>query len=660
MSNRYNQQNQVLDFYGDSGVNAKIIEGWWRDGKAQNAEFEDLLLKGEKRYRNEPPLSKPAFKNGSNLNIPITSTTIDSSRNYIVDTLLGDTPMPKITSKGDTPEQNGHILTAYLRSYFASSSSYRQEIEKFIHKTLLHGVSALYIDWYESVSMVTKRGFEVDPETEMIMPVLKQELKKISFPRITQVDIFDIVVSPTSTCINPERGANHAKYVIIKRVFSEEILKDKAYDQEAVAKLVSLDDLPNQNDSIKEAQKYLGISSPRNIVEGTNLGYEGWECWYYQDEYIEEIDGFIKKLYMYVVIDNKGAPVLVRKQECPYYHYSIPLVIHQDGFDGSFYPLPLPEKIAPIQDEINVIHNQRRDNNYLALSGMWTRKLTGKFDDNQEFGPGAMIDVMDHDDLRPLRYFENGVATSTYDENALNMYLQKLTGISDIMQGLQSGLNPNSTATGTIALRNASLLQIRSKVRSLKDGAMKELLGKMVSLVQQYAPVESKIEKKHVPEELEKDLDQGLLRVLASDLVGEFDYTFDLVPDAVERNMTIQRIREAIQILGTLDIMKGNLKAQRDMIVKCARAFDLDITVPPIEELEQEQAIALQTQLRAELEMEKAKAEIQTQSRLQTDGAKGKNRITEKVVEGASALEVAKTKTKGNLINGRQSRTDKT
>ena len=246
--------------------------------------------------------------------------------------------------------------------------------------------------------------------------------KKINRPKIIPQNITQIVVSPQATCINRDGVGHPADYVIFRRFFNKDDLDRHSIEQGGV--YLNLDKLEQGehrcvlDDVLREKEERLGVD--RNQLSDSD--FEGIEGWYWYD-----IDGDGKKeLCIFTVIIADGHPVLIRKQECPYRHYKIPLIWQKLFPERGLYSRSVPAWLKDIQDEINTIHNQRRDAVSLSLLKMWKYRLGSRFDVNQELFPGCMIGVLDMQDFEPVTTYEQGLTPAISEEQLLNAYVERI------------------------------------------------------------------------------------------------------------------------------------------------------------------------------------------------------------------------------------------
>ena len=492
------------------------------------------------------------WKNCSNLNVPITSSIGDTLLAYLVNSLLGQRPFLRVKPRGETSSRNAKIMEAVIDDQCYNETNIFKSLVEAFHDGLRYGVWAVIVDWEDfSIKIPVRIALPVqDEESNEIefkeYTVIRE--KHISRPKITPQNITEIVVSPQATCINYDGTGNPADYVIFRRFLKMDNLKRNSIENGGVYyNLDKLEPLPQQtvmDEILREKEQRLGMANQ----DQSAYDFEGLEGWYWYD-----IDGDGKnELCIFTVVISNGKPVIIRKQECPYSHYRIPLVWQKLFPERGLYSRSVPSWLKDIQDEINTIHNQRRDAVSLSLLKMWKYRLGSRFDLNQEIYPGCMIGVLDMQDFEPVVTYEQGITPAISEEQLLNAYVERMTGISDYALGRDNDSTTRSTATGTIALMRNANLRIDLIIRYWRSGGLREL-GEMIGeMNKQFYPIENKIEPFDKTIFDNTDLDQGMLQVIISDLEGDFKYEY------IGNNNLIDRYTERDESVFLYTLLKDN------------------------------------------------------------------------------------------------------
>ncbi len=531
---------------------AQMVYDDWRAGRERMHSLIELCKEADRQWDGVMTPKDFPWKNCSNLNVPITSSIGDTLLAYLVRNLLGQRPLLKVKARGETPQRNAKIMEAVIDDQAYNDTNLFNSMVEAFHDGLRYGVWAVIVDWdeYEIDVPVRIAVSQTNGDGEVIgfeeQTVTKKKI--ISRPKVTPQNITEIVVSPQATCINNDGVGNPADYVIFRRFFKMDDLVKKSTDNGGV--YFNIDKLSTQKHSLsfdellKEKEERLGIN--RNNI--TEHDFEGLEGWYWHD-----INGDGKnELCIFTVIIDNGKPVLIRNQECPFRHYKIPLIWQKLFPERGLYSKSVPAWLKDIQDEINTIHNQRRDAVSLSLLKMWKYRLGSRFDANQEIYPGCMIGVMDMEDFSPAVTYEQGIVPAINEEQLLNTYIEKMTGITDYALGRESSSISSPTATGTLALINNSNLRIDLITKFWRNGGLRELGDFLGELNKQFYPIESKLEPINPSLFLETDLDQGMLRILISDLEGDFKYEYAGNHNLIDKNA------ERMQSVFLYDLLMSN------------------------------------------------------------------------------------------------------
>lgn len=115
------------------------------------------------------------------------------------------------------------------------------------------------------------------------------------------------------------------------------------------------------------------------------------------------------------------------------------------------------EILAPFQEEISEIHNQRRDNNTIANMKAWAVDPNSKLHKGFKIYPSAMVPASQEQGKKEIEPLEMGTPVQgEIDSERLSLELaEKRSGVSPPMQGSGAGTNTKRgiyTAMGTLSL----------------------------------------------------------------------------------------------------------------------------------------------------------------------------------------------------------------
>ena len=122
--------------------------------------------------------------------------------------------------------------------------------------------------------------------------------------------------------------------------------------------------------------------------------------------------------------------------------------------DDSVRGYGLCETLGQFQEELSVIHNQRRDNQTVANTKVWRVDPNSKLHEGYKVYPGAMLPA-DKDEIEPLSQGE--VSQLSIEEEKLSIDLaERRSGVSPPMQGMGAGAAQGKrgvySAAGTLSL----------------------------------------------------------------------------------------------------------------------------------------------------------------------------------------------------------------
>lgn len=626
----------------------------WKTGRSARSVADAKIEDNYGFYRNSiRPKNKP-WRGCSNINVPLMQSIIDGAFNNLKQAMLGDSPLFNVVSSGNTPPRTGKVHTAIIRSQFDQFPCYRKTFERMIFQALMQGCWIVYTSWYEKTVSKPTRILVQDPNTGMMVPIIVPKKTVISYPKIDNIDITDIVVSPEADCINSTSGTNPAKWVTIRKQISMiELSNPYLYDQSQVStiKYPSTNTSP-KSDTEQNHLDYLGMQPSHSQLPFHALPYyERWE-WIP----VRSQSGYEPKLYLFGVVDCEGRPVLVRKQECPYEHYSIPVVWQSLYADHPLYSISMAQKTVEIQKEVNHIHNSRRDSSELAMMKIFKVRAGSRFNKNQSFEPGAFLDVGDENDITQLIVNDQTAITAYQDEQLATQYAEKSTGINPILMASQPISNSNQTATEIVAMRNASNTVIKSIINYWNATGLKELGQQWVSLNQQFYPIDRQIEQKYVPEELTQDLQQGMLQILIDDMAGDTIFKIDLQSDEVLDSMIRQQSVNALQVLAQLPLVQNSQQIQYTLVRHFLNTYDdPELRLPPFEQLMQEQQQMAQSQIQMQYQQTQMEHELKLRERMASEELKSETKISNEVLKQSSALEKEKIKSANKLAVSKKS-----
>lgn len=331
-------------------------------------------------------------------------------------------------------------------------------------------------------------------------------------PFVEAVDPYDWLWDPFGSCMDSigyciHRSWRSTRYVLDRFESGEwDLLPDAreltAEDIEGHGAGRHYDELRQGR---KEAQGYGHHALPNRHVH---------EVWEYHDG--REV----------ITVLNRELPV--RKIENPAWHGDKPFhLFRPTEIPGSMVGKGEPEPMEDLQEEMNTMRSQRRDNASLKLAQSYFFE-DGAFDPaDLRFGAGMFNPVNSmgavRDAIMPMTVGD--IPNSGYqEEQALQADIERVTGLSD--QTIGAGAQA-STATGAQLTNAAANVRIQLKTRRLELETIKPAARQMLYLNQQHILEQRDVRIPTTPSVLEPDRVWAWRSVGPDELRGDWE----VVPD---------------------------------------------------------------------------------------------------------------------------------
>lgn len=234
--------------------------------------------------------------------------------------------------------------------------------------------------------------------------------------------------------------------------------------------------------------------------------------------------------------DKKGSGVGL-----PYKHPFVEgkFVIHPNEYYGS----GIPEIVKDMQEELNLIRNQRRDNVDLVINKMWKRNMFSNIDAEQLISaPGGIVDVANMDDLNPLEFTD--VTTSAYqEEGVIKGDIESATGEWTTHRG--GPADRRETATTNIQREQTAQVRTSLPIRITEITMFRELCKRILALVKTY------MTEDEIRRITGRDHSQ-IARVPLKELMRCYDFQFTASAMNNLRDLRSRELSEAIKLLTSL------------------------------------------------------------------------------------------------------------
>lgn len=296
------------------------------------------------------------------------------------------------------------------------------------------------------------------------------------------------------------------------------------------------------------------------------------------------------------VITVANRAVVVRDSgEDVYYHGRLPFVFIVDTpVPNELWGIGVVQAGKDLQEELNAIRNQRRDNVTLAVQRMFiAARNAGINPKHLRWRPGGVIWVDDLGDVNKiLQTIEvPDVTRSSYEEEALlHKDLEEVNGVGDFFRGILSTDNPTATEIAQAAQGGNARIQL--KVMMMAEMGLKEIARHFLDLNRQFLT-----EERVVRVLGQNGLDEWLT-ITPGDLQFVYD---DLIPAASNVEGWANRLQQRedmlrfIQILGRAP-MFAQMVQWRKLLERILQTYDFaeveDFLVPEPQAAELQQMFA--------------------------------------------------------------------
>lgn len=253
------------------------------------------------------------------------------------------------------------------------------------------------------------------------------------------------------------------------------------YSKEAVAAIIDKPDRTQPDYVTKQRQE-------DSDARTSSQGYQEWdvyECWF---KWKTANGGYTPRIIVWYHYETDTLMRAVYD-----YYPDQPFVMSRLLYrDDSVRGYGLCETLGQFQEELSVIHNQRRDNQTVANTKVWRVDPNSKLHEGYKVYPGAMLPA-DAGEIEPLSQGE--VSSMSIDEEKLSLDLaERRSGISPPMQGMGAGSAQGKrgvySAAGTLSLLQEGNRRTDSTIADIRYAHAR--LGQILSRQYAYLGLDSK------------------------------------------------------------------------------------------------------------------------------------------------------------------------
>ena len=441
------------------------IQALFRSAQAARADFEsgDEVNRSWETiynyYKAIPPSYTP-YKN--NIFVPKSFEVVETWLPIV----FGTPPKLKIRRVFDTDEEafDRAIRQKELIEYYMKMGQHKIAMKDFIRQAGIFGTSWLKTYWKYEEKKRVRRFIAMDADGTRILKGEEDTEVVADYPSFEVLSVYDVYPDPNA------RDYWTMDWVIEKKLITKEELKE----------MLKLDgfSLPR---GVK-AEEIGGYYSTNATKPNTSVAGKNYET-KYTGEYIL-LTEFWSKDGELIIIANENYVIydggnFFDHQQIPY----IPYRVNRPPLE--FYGLGLLIPIMPLQEEMNAMRSQRRDNIDYAMNTMFAVKETSPLAGTDiVFRPGAILEVQDPDDIKQLQ-FHDVTQIAVQEAGLIETDIKRAIGISEYIEG-QVVAGMNKTASGVMAMQNMALSRIQEHIDTLETEVISVLAEQFASMLKQY------------------------------------------------------------------------------------------------------------------------------------------------------------------------------
>lgn len=398
---------------------------------------QNRLVKWRKTYESQPAEAHRSFpfENASNIVIPVVAIHVDTLLARVMAAVLKTRPAWVVKVLGEHPglEDSRSIIEAFMEyvAYEPTELDLFPIYEQFFGSTIKNGTGILktpYVSRTEDVVLgSTGEGLKFQSKTIY------------EGPKPQNVAFQDFGISPRDKKIEDSSFYYHV--VHLSREQLEERKHLGVYDKTSVDRILMQPDRTSPSTIDQQSQSDSGAKV---------VGSYGWAEWDIYECHVKYLwhGHYTRCILWYHEFSNTIARAFFN-----YYPDCIFIAGRLFYRDDQFHGYGFAEMLAPFQEEISQIHNQRRDNQTIANTKAWRVAPDSKLLQGYKIYPSAMLPA-EEGEIEPLSMGE--ISPMSIDEEKLSLDLaERRSGVSPPMQGMGAGANTKRgvySAMGTLSL----------------------------------------------------------------------------------------------------------------------------------------------------------------------------------------------------------------
>jgi hypothetical protein len=438
--------------------------------EADRSQLERNLIEYERLYEARPktPMKSFPWKGASNLVVPIIGTAVDAVFARLMNAIFGTKDVWKAVPRSPAWSGLENPMNRWLNWIADNVISLRKKAERWLLGCVKNGTGILKVEWVRRLRNLTYKDSTGGP--------MKQTVTIHDGPELRIIPLADFVTSADAI---HTQDIQNCDLVAERQLFTWKQLK------EMQASKIFNDDV----DKLKEHKRSTTTDMEGEIARNTGVetsepnDYEIWEVWC---SYDVDNDGIPEELVLNI---HKESRTVLRAVFNYYSHQERPYhTIPYNPRENSIFGMGIAQMLAPIQEEVSVIHNQRIDNATLANTTMF--KVKGRSAHRLsplDVYPGAFLRQDEENDIQELKLGQQH-QTLLPEELHSNSIGEKRTGVSDYTVGRESSaIGSNATATSTLALIQEGNKRFKLTIENVR-AALANIGYQIIMMYKQFAP----------------------------------------------------------------------------------------------------------------------------------------------------------------------------
>lgn len=518
----------------------------------------------EDYYARRKKMSKP-YDKFSDITVPVTTIAVEGVKTHIMNVLVPDNPTIAIKATKDSGIEVAKNATDFMWWQLQNKLRIRNRLFNIINNTIIDGTKVAMITWNKR----EKRWY--DKDTDKVQPYY------VEGPKIYCPDLEDIFV-PTNAL-----NIQDASFIIRRFYMPPNVVKAKQKQgiYNADIDIESLTPDFEKSEVVRQERLVVGL-------DDVNTNYDGLEILEWFGNYDLNDDGIEEECYALLLKQSGKLLRLKYLNEVSPSNKRPFAVFKYIEISNVFYGIGLPFFMKTLQEQIDIIYNLRNTSGMLASIPIFGyRPAIGLKPNFLEIEPGLGIPL---DNPREDLNFYSIPFNSSWgmvEEQNINQYIQRLTGIDDLALGQQpSRVGATRTYGGLVSLMSKSAQRLSGGVINLQDG--------FLDMFEQLYELNCAVLPPNYPYRVLGANGKDIFKTISTNAdlrqtleTGEFDFVVTASPENTNTNLQRELSQMLYQLLIANPLIYKNPKAVHKLtenLIKKFKVFDSEEILPAIPE----------------------------------------------------------------------------